>query len=200
MHPAIFAFARRAAQLHHPRRIVGGQLVEKRLDRRDVGKPMKPRAVQAQFSGSLRAAQQQRGQQRSRLTRQPQHPIHVVFEARHTAAAALHDQAQALQPVDGSQHLRLGRIHHRRAAGFLIAAQGQRVQRKRITVRHGVLLFDEHAEYAPFKQGQSADGGTGNSVGSGVHRKDVAACAAGSRGWCALPLHSRAAGFSLWPL
>ena len=37
MRPAIFALARRARQLHHARRFVRSQFIQKHLDRRDIG-------------------------------------------------------------------------------------------------------------------------------------------------------------------
>jgi hypothetical protein len=130
---------------------------------------MQTRAVQPEFGRCLRAAQQQRGQQRRRLAGQPEHAIHVVLEARHAAATAFHHEAEPLQSVDGGQHLGFGRVHHRGAAGLLVAAQSQRIQRERIAVRHRVLLFDQHAEDAPFEQRQRADCGAGGGVGCGVH-------------------------------
>ena len=41
-----------------------------------------------------------------------------------------------------------------RTASILVAAGQQRIQRQRVSVRHGALLLGEYAEHTGFKQGE----------------------------------------------
>ncbi len=65
----------------------------------------------------------------------------VVLELHDAAAAAFEHQAQRLQPVHRGQHLGVGGVDDRIARGLLVAARDQRIQRQRVGVGHGVLLF-----------------------------------------------------------
>lgn len=167
MHPAAFAFAGRARQLHSKRRRARGEFVEECLDGRVIREAMQTRGVQPQFGGGLRASEQQYREQRRRLARDAEHAIHVVLIARDAAAACLHDKAQPLQAVDGGLDFGLGHAHHRRAGRLLIAAGGQGVQRKRVRIRDGVLLFDQHAKNTGFERSKVAQGWVHGAAASG---------------------------------
>ena len=56
--------------------------------------------------------------------------------------------------VDGALHLGLRGLDHGVAAGLLVGAGDQRVQREGIAVGNGVLLLDQHAEHAGLQEGE----------------------------------------------
>src|ERR1700687_1254364 len=122
MHPATFALTWSTRQFYHAWWFVGGELIQKRLDRRNVGKAMQARGIQPQLRSCLWAAQEQRREQRGCLVWYAEPAIHVVLEARHAAAAAFQHQTQVFQTIDGREYLGLGDIHHRGSCGFLVAA------------------------------------------------------------------------------
>ncbi|MDT4875412.1 hypothetical protein FQZ97_1107770 [compost metagenome] len=55
---------------------------------------------------------------------------------------------QAAQGVQRLQHRGVGQVHHRLAAGLLVAAGHQRVECERVTVGHGACLLHEGAQHA----------------------------------------------------
>ena len=174
--PAALARAGQACELHH--QCAGralGQLVEEALDRGDVGEVVHAVAGDAQLARGLRAAQHQHSEQDHRLRGNAQHAVDVVLVAPGAAAAGLGHQAVALEAVDRSLHLRLAELEHRVATGLLVAARHQRVERQRIAVGHGALLFGQHAEDAGFDKGQdgqrSGHGSAGKRRGTGFRAK-----------------------------
>ncbi len=90
---------------------------------------MQALAVQAQFAGGLRAAQHQHGKQRRGLGRHTEHLFQPMLETDDAAAADFDRQAGVLEVVEGCQDFRFAQIEHRLAAGLLVAAGGQRVER-----------------------------------------------------------------------
>jgi hypothetical protein len=68
-----------------------------------------------------------------------------MFETANPAAADLIDQPEAFQDIDGLHDVALAGFDDRVAAGFLVAAGHERIDRERIGVGHGALFFDEGA-------------------------------------------------------
>ncbi|MNT24202.1 hypothetical protein D3C72_1596650 [compost metagenome] len=196
-----------ARQPHHEGRLALRQFIQESLHRRNIGKRVQARRVQAQFRRGLRPAQQQHRQQRDGLARHGERALHIVFEARHAAAAALEDQAQVLQPVDGIEDLGLAHVHDGRAGGLLVAAGGEGVERQRVGIGDGVLFFHQHAEHAAFHGGQGPRRGAGGAVarlagvgdGIGLHQDSGLDSGGACRRGSARPFKRKAAPGATMP-
>ena len=57
-----------------------------------------------------------------------------------------------------------------RTASILVAAGQQRIQRQRVSVRHGALLLGEYAEHTGFKQGEDGEGGGHDFLGQLIQK------------------------------
>ena len=157
--PARLARARRARQLHHARRLLGGQFVEEAFDRRDVGKAVQPLAVAA--AARPRSA----GRAASAPPAAPPTPpagcsTRAMLCSKRTTRLPLpsNTRLRLFRPSTRRQHLGLAGVDHRLARRLLVAARHQRVQRQRVGVGHRVLLLHQHAEHARFQRGQCAHG------------------------------------------
>jgi hypothetical protein len=106
--------------------------------------------VQAQLGGGLRATQHQEREQGHGLAGHAQATRGVVVEAHHAAAADFVDQAEFTQAIDRVQHLGFAQLHDRIASGFLVAAQGEGVERQRVAVWDGVLFLYQHGKDSGF--------------------------------------------------
>jgi hypothetical protein len=84
----------------------------------------------------------------------------VVIEAHHAAAADFVDEAEFTQAIDRVQHLGFAQLHDRIASGFLVAAQGEGVERQRVAVRDGVLFLYQHGKDSGFFGRQRARHGS----------------------------------------
>ena len=151
--PSASRACRAGGELAHERPLgPRGELVQEGLDGGDVGEGVQALAVDAQLARGLRAAQHERRQQRHRLRRQAEDAAGVVRVAHHAPAARLDDEGERLEVVERGLHLGLGGLEDRVAAGLLVAARDERVERQRIGVGDGVLLFDEDAEDSGLEQ------------------------------------------------
>jgi len=148
LRPARLARSRRARQLGDERTgLPLGELVQERVDGRDVGEAVHPLGVDAKLAGRLRATQQQYGDQRHRLRRQREDALRVVRIAHHAAAARLDHERLVRKRVERLLHVAVGQGHDRVAARLLVAAGDERVQRQRIGVGYRALPFDQHTEH-----------------------------------------------------
>src|SRR3954454_9994464 len=128
MRPAVLARAGQARQLYDERpRRPGGEFLKKGLDGGNVRELVQSLAIASQLARRLGAAQHQHGQERRSLRRNLQHTLEVVRIARYPSAARLAAQVGAPEPVERDPHSRLGRFHHGRAAGLLVAARQPRI-------------------------------------------------------------------------
>ena len=88
----------------------------------------------------------------AQLRRNRKNALDVVRIAHDASAARFDDERLRFQVVERGLHFGLAGVHHRLAARLLIAARGEREQRERIAVGHGVLLLDEHPQHAGFER------------------------------------------------
>jgi len=76
-----------------------------------------------------------------------------VLVAGHAAAGHILHQAKLLEPIQRLRGLGLGHVHHRLAAGLLVAAGHHQIERERIGVGHGAGFFHQRAQHAGFDGG-----------------------------------------------
>ena len=97
--------------------------------------------------------------------------------------------------VDRGLHLGLGGLDHGIAAGLLVAARDERVQRERIAVGDGVLLLDQDAEDAGLEERKGGQiGGHGKLRGKNAIVRDMKIAAALVAVSLALPFAGAYAG------
>ena len=108
-------------------------------------------AAGQQFVDGLRTAQKHQTRQNHLCRHQFQRLVDLVLPAVGTAAHHQPGKTTPLQRPQALADLALIEVHHRFAAGFLIAGQHQRVEGQRIGFRAGGLFFDQRTENADFR-------------------------------------------------
>jgi hypothetical protein len=149
--------------LHHQRATFFGaallQLVQKGFDRGNVGKPVPALGVDAQLARRLRAAQHQQAQQHGRLLGHTHAALKIVLPPRGAVAAAFECQAQEFEGVERLLRLGIAELHYRLAAGFLVAAGQQAVERHGVAVGHRAGFLHQRGQHAGLVGREGAGGG-----------------------------------------
>ncbi len=132
-----------------------------RLDRRHAIDP------RAQVAARLRSAHHQLGEDRRLGRVDVEHLLQVVAEALDAARGRVHASRESGDDQLVELHLDLGlrKLQHRVAVRLLVAAGGGRVERKRVLIRGGQLLLDQHPEDARFVRFEAGEVGHRAGVG-----------------------------------
>ena len=85
--------------------------------------------------------------------------LKVMFPPCGAVAAALKHQGQQLQRIQRLLRFGIGQLHHRVAAGFLVATGDQTIERHGVAVGHRAGFFHQRRQHAGFVGGEGAGGG-----------------------------------------
>ena len=149
MHPANLAGAGRARQGGGQGSVSGGQALERGLHGGQLLEAVHAVGAAAQLARSLRAAEKKEAKDGGLVPAQVEYGADAVLVTRGASGVAgRHGEFEVLQCVKCGADFVLRQVHHRIAAGTLVRRGDQRVDRQRIKIRCGHLLFHQGAEHA----------------------------------------------------
>ncbi len=110
----------------------------------------------AEFAKRLGATQQQLSQRRQPRAPDSQLALRLVTILVHAAPHRIDTNGKLLlaQPFDGAKDVIIAQVEHRVAVALLVASGRQRIKRKRVLLRRGRRLLDQHAKRAGFVGGE----------------------------------------------
>ena len=144
MHVALLALPGATLQVHG--QATAGEAFQVVADLLDVVEIVQAVAAGEQFVEGLRTTQEQQAEQRHLWRHQFQALAQGVLPAVGAAAHHQPDQAAPLELAQALADLAGREVHHRIAAGLLVAGEDQGIEGQRIGFRGGRLLLDEAAE------------------------------------------------------